>query len=248
MGSVFVKCLGSGDAFGSGGRFNTSFYIRTATKGILVDCGASTLIALKKEKLSMHDIDIILITHFHGDHFGGLPFVLCEIVALANRKKPLTIVGPEGIRENSLQSLACLYPGVELTDESNIRFMTYTAGNAMRVDDITLTSFKVIHSPETLPHALRIECGDKVVAYSGDTQWTDALIDVSRDADLFICEGSTYDKIINNHLSILEVLSKRHLLQAKRIVFTHLSEQALKIAPAKGVDIADDGMVLLDIV
>lgn len=246
MGSVFVKCLGSGDAFGSGGRFNTSFYIRTGGKGILMDCGASTLIALKKEKLSMQDIDVVLITHFHGDHFGGLPFVLCEIAAVANRKKLLTIIGPEGIRENSLQSLACFYPGVELTDESNVRFMSFTAGIAITLDNISVNAFEVIHSPETRPHALRIECDGKVVAYSGDTQWTDALIDVSRDADLFICEGSTYDKVIKNHLSIQEVLSKRHLLSAKKIVFTHLSEAALKVVPTRGVDLADDGMVLLE--
>lgn len=246
MGSIFVKCLGSGDAFGSGGRFNTSFYIRTESKGILMDCGASTLIALKKEMLSMQNIDIILITHFHGDHFGGLPFVLCEIAAMASRKKPLTIIGPEGIRENSLQSMACLYPGVELKDESDVRFMTYTAGIAISIDNITVTAFEVIHSPETRPHALRIECDGKVVAYSGDTQWTDALIDVSKGADLFICEGSTYDRVIKNHLSIQEVLNKRHLLRAKKIVFTHLSETALKVAPTKGIDLADDGMVLLE--
>lgn len=246
MGTIFVKCLGSGDAFGSGGRFNTSFYIRTDGRGILVDCGASTLIALKKEQLSMDNIDVILITHFHGDHFGGLPFVLCEIVAMAKRKKPLTIVGPAGIEENSLQSLSCLYPGVELTDESNVRFITYLAGIPIALDDIIVTGFKVVHSPETNPHALRIECGEKVIAYSGDTEWTDALIDVSRDADLFICEGSTYDKVIKNHLSIQQVLSKRHLLRARKIVFTHLSEQALKVTATMSLQIADDGMVLLE--
>ena len=247
MGSIFVKCLGSGDAFGSGGRFNTSFYIRTDSQGILMDCGASTLVALKKERLSMDDIDIILITHFHGDHFGGLPFVLCEIEAMGKRKKPLTIVGPEGIRQNSLQSLACLYPGVELTDETEVRFITYTAGIPVTMDNITVTSFKVIHSPETNPHALRLECDERVVAYSGDTEWTDALIDVSRDADLFICEGSTYDKMIKNHLSIQQVLNKRHLLSARKICFTHLSEQALKVTSTMNLDIADDGMILLDL-
>ena len=194
----------------------------------------------------MDNIDVVLITHFHGDHFGGLPFVLCEIVAMAKRKKPLTIVGPAGIEENSLQSLACLYPGVELTDESNVRFITYHAGIPITLDDIIVTGFKVVHSPETNPHALRIECGGKVIAYSGDTEWTDALIDVSRDADLFICEGSTYDKVIKNHLSIQQVLSKRHLLCARKIVFTHLSEQALKVTATMSLQIAGDGMVLLE--
>lgn len=246
MGSVEVKCLGSGDAFGSGGRNNTSFYIKSHTGGILLDCGASTLIALKREGLSMDDIDLILITHLHGDHFGGLPFILCEIAAIGRRRKPLTIAGPDGIADAALRALDCFYPGVELTDQAPVKFLAYKAGQVLKVGDIDVEPFKVVHSPESKPHALRISCNDTIVAYSGDTEWTDILFEVSRDADLFICEGTTYDRKIGNHLSIREVLNRRDLITAKKIVFTHLAEEALKASSSVPLTIAHDGMILLD--
>lgn len=245
MASVMVKCLGSGDAFGSGGRNNTSFYISGHNNGILLDCGASTLIALKREGLSMDNIDIILITHLHGDHFGGLPFILCEIAAIGRRRKPLTIAGPEGIEESSLRALDCFYPGVAWPDDSPVKFLSYRAGEELAVSDIKIEPFEVVHSPESKPHALRVNCNDTIIAYSGDTEWTDKLYEVSRDADLFICEGTTYNRKIGNHLSILEVLNRRDLIEARKIVFTHLAEEALKAVSAVPFTIADDGMVLL---
>jgi len=245
MGKMMVKCLGSGDAFGSGGRNNTSFYIESQTSGILLDCGASTLIALKREGLSMDDIDVILITHLHGDHFGGLPFILCEIAAVGQRQRPLTVVGPYGIGDAALRALECFYPGVELTDQAPVKFLTYRAGDVLKVGDIEVEPFEVVHSPESKPHALRVTCDDTIIAYSGDTEWTDILFDVSRDADLFICEGTTYDRKISNHLSIQEVLKRRDLIEAKKIVFTHLAVEALKAVSSLPLTIAADGMVLL---
>jgi ribonuclease BN (tRNA processing enzyme) len=148
---MFVQCLGSGDAFGSGGRLNTCFYIKTTGQEILLDCGASTLGALKKEGMSAHQIDMILITHLHGDHFGGLPFILCEITALKARKKRLTIVGPPGLREKTLMVLQSFYPGVEV-DDRLVNFVTYEAKQTLRLGDVLVTPYQVIHSPESNPH------------------------------------------------------------------------------------------------
>jgi ribonuclease BN (tRNA processing enzyme) len=75
MGTIQVRFLGSGDAFGSGGRLQTCICIKTANSTFLVDCGASALIAMHRYGVVPNDIDMILLTHLHGDHFGGIPFL-----------------------------------------------------------------------------------------------------------------------------------------------------------------------------
>src|SRR6185295_9014511 len=96
---MHLTIAGSGDAFGSGGRFNTCFYLETAKGVLLVDCGASALIALKAIGLDASRVDGIVLSHLHGDHFGALPFLLLDAQFLAHRERPLLIAGPPGTRE-----------------------------------------------------------------------------------------------------------------------------------------------------
>ena len=91
-----VQFVGCGDAFGSGGRQNTCFHVTGNSVNCLIDCGASALPALKRYGITRNDIDLILITHFHGDHFAGLPFLLLD-AQFSRRSRPLVIAGPEGI-------------------------------------------------------------------------------------------------------------------------------------------------------
>ena len=80
-----LQFIGSGDAFGSGGRFNTCFHLTGARTNALIDCGASSLIALKRADIERNAINTILITHFHADHFGGIPFFVLDAQLVAKR-------------------------------------------------------------------------------------------------------------------------------------------------------------------
>src|SRR5262245_35726680 len=95
MTEVEVMFLGSGDAFGSGGRFQTCILVKTPTSNFLIDCGASSLVAMKRCGTRPVDIQHILISHLHGDHFGGLPFFLLD-AQFSKRETPLLIAGPPG--------------------------------------------------------------------------------------------------------------------------------------------------------
>src|SRR6266853_4802349 len=105
-----LTVVGSGDAFGSGGRFNTCFFLETAKATLLVDFGASSLVALKAHGLDPDRIDGIVLSHLHGDHFGGLPFLLLDAQFLAQRTRPLLIAGPPGTRARLDQLLEVFFP------------------------------------------------------------------------------------------------------------------------------------------
>lgn len=93
MGSVFLQCLGSGDAFGSGGRFQTCYYVEAKSTRFLIDCGASAPIAMKRFDVDPGKIDIVLVSHLHGDHFAGIPFLIREAQMVSRRSRPLTQKG-----------------------------------------------------------------------------------------------------------------------------------------------------------
>src|SRR5476649_1491076 len=91
-----LTVIGSGDAFGSGGRFNTCFQLATTGPTVLVDCGASSLVAMRAHGVDPAKVDGIILTHLHGDHFGGIPFLMLDAQHLNRRERPLTIAGPPG--------------------------------------------------------------------------------------------------------------------------------------------------------
>jgi ribonuclease BN (tRNA processing enzyme) len=103
-----LQFVGCGDAFGSGGRFNTCFHVAGALVNFLIDCGASSLPALKRLGIDRDAIDLILITHFHGDHFAGLPFFLLD-AQFTRRTRPLVIAGPAGIETKLPQVMEVMF-------------------------------------------------------------------------------------------------------------------------------------------
>src|SRR5436190_18999943 len=105
-----LTIAGSGDAFGSGGRFNTCFYLETAKGVLLIDCGASALVAMKAIGIDPSRVDAIVLSHLHGDHFGALPFLLLDAQFLAARERPLLVAGPPGSRARINQLLEVFFP------------------------------------------------------------------------------------------------------------------------------------------
>ena len=84
-----LQFVGCGDAFGSGGRFNTCFHLVGRNINALIDCGASSLVSMNRLAIDRNEIDVIFLTHFHEDHVGGLPFFMLEANYVLKRKRPL---------------------------------------------------------------------------------------------------------------------------------------------------------------
>lgn len=243
MGQVEVRFVGSGDAFGSGGRFQTCIAIRSPDDLFLVDCGASSLVAMRQQNIEPRDVSKILITHLHGDHFGGLPFFLLDAQLVSKRDAPLTIAGPPGLEERLMNAMEILFAGSSKVEPNfELRLVELKPRLPALVDGVEVTAFPAAHFSGAPSYSLRIEVEQKVFAYSGDTQWTDTLIEASAGADLFVCEAYVFDKDVplhNNYRTIEENLPR---LSCKQIVLTHMSEDMLSRKDEIQLPTAEDGL------
>lgn len=240
-----LQFLGSGDAFGSGGRFNTCMFVDTDSSAFLIDCGASSLIAMKRFKVNSNDIETILITHLHADHFGGLPFFILDAQFFAKRADPLTIAGPPGIRQCLLEAQDIFFPGSSQTKQRfELQFIEWASGVTTPIGPLNVTPFEVDHDDVAPFFALRIEVDGRILAYSGDSEWRNELIAVGREADLFICEAYFYDKPVRMHLDLKTLEQHLPKIRPKRLVLTHMSAEMLQRLPIPGYETAEDGKVV----
>jgi ribonuclease BN (tRNA processing enzyme) len=243
-----VTIVGSGDAFGSGGRFNTCFMLETQERTLLMDFGASAPVALKAQGHDPDRIDAVILSHLHGDHFGGLPFLLLDAQFLSRRSRPLTIAGPPGSRERIKALMEVFFPR---STGTNWRFpwdvVEIAPALATELIGLTVTTAEVVHPSGAPSTALRISDGRSTIAYSGDTEWTDALIPIADGADLLIIECYEYARPVTGHINWGVLKERLPALRARRIMITHMNPSMLaRIEEAKslGLLVAEDGLAL----
>ncbi len=221
-----LTVLGCGDAFGSGGRNNTAFLLSNGKERILIDCGATTLVRLKQEGIPLEEISFIIISHFHGDHYGGIPFILISSLFEHHRAKPLNIIGPRKVKEKVMALQETMYEGTaEKLKALDLNFYEYREGVELRVSDIALNAFEVEHSPQSNPHGFRLKWNGKSIAFSGDTSWTEKLFELSNDADLFICECNFFQGVNFGHLNYEEILKLHRKLNCKQLWLSHMRQE-----------------------
>lgn len=245
MNGVEVRFLGTGDAFGSGGRLQTATLLRSAEGSLLVDCGASTLPALRRQGLEPGDVEAAAVTHLHGDHFAGIPFLLMDAHYASNRTRRLVVAGPAGIESRVAQLHDVLFPGAgALPFRFDLAYVEWTERQPVRVGAAEVTPFPVEHSLATPCYGLRVALSGRVIAFSGDTQWTDELIALAGGADLFVCECSGDRDAPPHHLDYSTLKRHRDALACRRLVLTHMGPEMLRRAPEIDDETADDGLVL----
>ncbi|MCA6112749.1 MBL fold metallo-hydrolase [Bradyrhizobium cenepequi] len=241
-----LRFVGSGDAFGSGGRSNTCFHVTGNSVNFLIDCGASSLPAMKRLEIVRDEIDLILITHFHGDHFAGLPFFLLD-AQFSRRSRPLVIAGPQGIETRLPEVTETLFEHSSKTKQRfDLSVVPLVPEQSRSFGAVKVTPYPVVHGESGGPFlAYRIEAEGRIISYSADTEWTDALVPAAKNADLFIAEAYTYDKVVKNHLSLKTLEAHLPEIGAKRLVLTHMSDDMLARVEELPYVAASDGMVVV---
>ncbi|MGH6921049.1 MAG: MBL fold metallo-hydrolase [Geminicoccaceae bacterium] len=245
MARVTVRVLGCGDAFASGGRLQTCFFLDAEPDRLLIDCGATAMVGMRRFGVDPGLVDTVLLSHLHGDHFAGVPFLLLEAQFVSRRTRPLVLAGPPGTRERIFRALEVLFPGSSaLAWRFPLEIVELDAGRTDRFGAVSVLPFVVQHPSGAPAFALRLTCGDQVIAYSGDTEWTETLPEVARHADLFIVECFTYAPLPTFHLDFQTLRARWPELCARRTVLTHMGQDMLEHLDGVDVEAAHDGMLI----
>ena len=240
-----VVFIGTGDAFGAGGRRQAAILLRVPKGSLLLDCGMTTLTGLASLGIGRDSIGSIAISHFHADHFGGIPSFLLAAVHEDKRRGPLTIIGPTGVEDRVMTASAALgHPFDPDAWLFPLSFQETREGADVPAGPFHLKSFATHHVPDSSPHGWRVTDGSRTVVYTGDTGWFDALPERARGADLFICECTLEAPGFEYHLSLEELSSRRDRFECGRIVLTHLGPGMAARRDGCGFETADDGLTL----
>lgn len=232
MSSLALTVLGTGDAFGSGGHPYSSYLLEAAAphgdsvRALLVDCGPTALPMLKGMGYGMEKIDVLLLTHLHGDHIAGVPFLFLEYQYNTKRNRPLTVAGPPGTEEICESLFENCYPGAAERNgrKFEVRYQVLAEGETADVEGIRVQAERVVHGSHVIPYGYRIEWEGKTIGWSGDTEWTEALTRLAGGTDLFICECFTTGREIPGHLSVEKLQQEVHRLRTKRLLLTHMGD------------------------
>lgn len=236
-----VTFAGSGDAFGSGGRFQACFHVRPRRESpFLIDCGATSLAALKRLDLTPADITAVFISHLHGDHFGGLPFLILD-GQFSRRTAPLTIAGPPGLSQRLARAMESAFPGSSSVERRfRVEAIELDPGTEATVGAVTVRSWEMDHPSGAPSLGLRLTVDGRTIAYTGDSAWTDAIPELAAGADVLIAEAYYLQKDVPYHLRLADLISHQGELTAKRIILTHMSAEMLG-APSLPFEAAHDG-------
>jgi ribonuclease BN (tRNA processing enzyme) len=240
-----VVFVGTSDAFGSGGRRQSAVLVRGSRGTGLLDCGATTNTGLRELGIDRNEIDAILVSHFHGDHFGGIPLFVLAAVYQDQRRHPLEIAGPPQI-EARVRALATAmgHPLEDLDCPFPLRFSELQPGVEQAVGPGIVSAFETRHQPETHPHGYRLSLGERDVVYSGDTGWFDELPHLASGADLFICECTLHTECLDFHLNLGQITEHRDEFDVGGLLLTHLGQEMAALRGQCELDTADDGLIV----
>lgn len=238
---VRLTCIGSGDAFGSGGRLQSCYHLQMGTEQILLDCGSSVLSGLERCGLDHDRLSAVVVSHLHGDHFGGIPYLLLAAKYVSQRQQPLILNGPPALQERLEIVLEALYPGV-LADGLGfpVVYQTLSAGESHQIGGFRISGYALQHG-RGAAFGLRIAAAGKVISYTGDTEWCEGLIPLAADSDLLIAECVAYERALPGHLDYQTLLRRRSDLSCRRLVLTHMGPEMLSHLPELAWEPLSDG-------
>lgn len=252
----------------------TALMTRYNGSSLLIDCGEGTQVSIRAKGWSVHDIDTICITHFHGDHMSGLPGLLLSM-GNSDRTQPITMIGPKGL-EKIVGHLRVIAPELPF----QIEFLEIENDiQEFNLNGYKITAYKVNHNVSCYGYTIDIErngrfypekaiehnipqkywnklqkgeiiedngntyTSDMVlgpkrkgikVSYCTDSRPLEVIVENSKDADLFICEGmyGEKDKLQkakeHKHMTFYEAARMANDAKVGQLWLTHFSPSLVK--------------------
>lgn len=142
-------------------------------------------------------------------------------------------------------AMEVLFPGSSKVDPGfDLRLVELRPRSTLAIDGVEVTAFPAAHFSGAPSYSLRVGVDGKTFVYSGDTQWTDTLIEASAGADLFACECYVFDGDVPLHNSYAKITENRSRMTCKRLILTHMSEDVLSRVHEIELETAEDGLVV----
>ncbi|WP_316898624.1 ribonuclease Z [Pseudodesulfovibrio indicus] len=198
---------------------NTSLLVESGDSSILLDCGFTATCRFWSLATRPLDLDAVFVSHFHADHYFGLPALVVRSIE-EGRTKRLTVLGPNGIesRFNRLMELA--YSNAMTKAKFEIFFIECVPGEDFKHSGFRFRFALNDHSMPCL--AIRLDAGGKSLYYSGDGKPTDATVDLAEDCDLVVHEAFTLDEITLGHGDVGTSLEMARKSGAKACALVHM--------------------------
>jgi ribonuclease BN (tRNA processing enzyme) len=245
MTALRLTFLGTGDAFSAGGRCMAAYLVETDDAAVLVDCGPTALLALERKGLNADGVDAVILSHLHGDHFAGLPFLFLEYVYNRPRQRPLVIAGPPGTEERVRAVHQAMYRELSTRPMPfEVIYREMQPEEKTEIAGFRVHPFRVPHQEKEISLGLRLEAGGRTLLYSGDSGWTEAFVEHARGANLFVCECSFFETRADFHLDYPRIAENRARLACDRLILTHLGQEVLARLPEVAEEVAEDGLSL----
>jgi ribonuclease BN (tRNA processing enzyme) len=213
-----LTVLGSGTSVPVPDRFPAGYLVEHDQHKVMVDCGPGTLRRLIQASVTPAQLDAVLLTHYHTDHCADVAALLFALRSphLSNRP-PLTIYGAPGL-ERLLEKLTEAWPWLSPKDYE-LRLCEVTPGT-FDAHGFEVTAIPIRHTAQSLGYRLR--AGSGLVALSGDADTCDELVDLARDADVFVCDSAAPDDLkIEGHLTPGLAGGYAERAGARELVLTH---------------------------
>lgn len=239
-----VVFIGTSDAFGAGGRRQSAVLVRGPRGAFLLDCGATTNTGLSDLGIQRNEIETILVSHFHADHFAGIPLFLLAAIYEDRRTTPLRIAGPPDVEQRVSELARAMGHPIERQMPFALDFTEVPEGSRFEIGPASVESFETQHQLEANPHGYRVTAGGPTVVYSGDTGWFDALPQRAAGADLFICECTYEQSELDFHLNHELLVDRKHEFDCGRMILTHLGREMTGQRGNCAFETADDGLVV----
>jgi ribonuclease BN (tRNA processing enzyme) len=243
--SVSVTFVGAGDAYNAAGRCHACYFVRASTTCFLLDCGPTVLLGLRQAGLTADDLDAVFISHLHGDHFAGLPFLFLAWLYESPRERPVSIVGPPGTEGRVRELYRAMYKDLSSRPMPfEVRFVEVEPAKSRSFGQIDLLPFRVPHQENDVSLGFRLGIEGKTITYSGDTGWTEELVIHSQGSDLFICECCFYETRVDFHLDYPRILENRQRFGCRRLVLSHIGSEVHAHRRDLTLEIAHDGLIV----
>ncbi|PIP12451.1 MAG: hypothetical protein COT45_05695 [bacterium (Candidatus Stahlbacteria) CG08_land_8_20_14_0_20_40_26] len=214
--NMVITFIGTGCGVPSKVRGSPSILLSLDHENILFDTGPGSLRELLKAGYTYNDIDHIFYTHFHVDHISDLaPFIFASKYPLAPRRRDVNIVAPRGIKK-FWDRLSVLYGEQLIPSLYSINILT---PEEFIPNGWKLKTAQLPHTEESIGY--RVEKGEKVFVYSGDTGYSEELIELGKNADALVLECS-FPQEVQGHLYPQLAGRVARECNAKLLLLTHI--------------------------